>query len=87
MLAWVFARCAGHGAATETPIGIIPPVGPDGIDTRGLQVSDADMAELLRVETEEWKAQLPQFEQHLGQFENLPDELHAQLRALRERLG
>ena len=40
VLAWVFARCAGHGAAEETPIGLIPPVGPDGIDTRGVDVSD-----------------------------------------------
>src|SRR5216683_4364199 len=34
VLAWIFARCAGHGAATRTPIGLIPPVGPEGIDTR-----------------------------------------------------
>ena len=30
VLAWVFARCAGHGAASETPIGLMPPTGPDG---------------------------------------------------------
>src|ERR1700730_16174379 len=40
VLSWVFARCAGHGAATETPIGMIPPVGGEGIDTRGLEVSE-----------------------------------------------
>ena len=79
--------CAGHGAATETPIGIIPPVGPDGIDTRGLDVSEEDKAELLRVETEEWKAQLPQFQAHYARFDHLPDELHAQLKALEQRLG
>src|SRR5690348_535389 len=82
VLAWVFARCAGHGAGSDTPIGVIPPVGADGIDTRGLDVSEEAMAELLRVDAGEWKAQLPQFEQHLAQFENLPDELHEQLRAL-----
>jgi phosphoenolpyruvate carboxykinase (GTP) len=87
VLAWVFARCAGRGAASETPIGLMPPVGGDGIDTGGLDVSDEDMAELLRVDAEEWKAQLPQFEQHLAQFENLPPELHAQLEALEQRLG
>ena len=87
VLAWVFARCAGHGAATDTPIGLIPPVGGDGIDTRGLAVSDADMAELLRVDVDEWKAQLPQFREHLGKFARLPAELHEQLDALAERLG
>src|SRR5437588_169245 len=60
VLAWVFARCAGRGAATQTPIGLIPPAGEGGIDTRGLNVSEADMAALLSVNPEEWKAQLPQ---------------------------
>jgi len=87
VLAWVFARCAGRGAATDTPIGLIPPVGEDGIDTRGLDVSDDDMAELLRVDVDEWKAQLPQFRAHLAQFNRLPDALEVQLQALDERLG
>ncbi|HKC77703.1 MAG TPA: phosphoenolpyruvate carboxykinase (GTP), partial [Gaiellaceae bacterium] len=87
VLAWVFARCAGHGAAQSTPIGLVPPVGGEGIDTRGLQVSDADMAELLRVDVDEWRAQLPQLRAHLAKFERLPHELHEQLEALTERLA
>jgi phosphoenolpyruvate carboxykinase (GTP) len=86
VLAWVFARCAGHGAAVETPIGIMPPVGPEGLDTSGLDISDEDVAELLRVDVAEWKAQLPHFHEHLGKFDRLPQELHEQLRALEERL-
>jgi phosphoenolpyruvate carboxykinase (GTP) len=87
VLSWVFARCAGDGAATQTPIGMIPPVGPDGIDTRGLDISDEDMAELLRVDAAEWKAQLPQFQAYLAQFDRLPDALNVQLQALEERLS
>jgi phosphoenolpyruvate carboxykinase (GTP) len=45
------------------------------------------MAELLRVDAEEWRAQLPQFREHLAKFERLPEELHEQLEALAERLG
>ena len=45
------------------------------------------MAKLLRVETEEWKAQLPQFREYLARFSNLPPELTAQLDALETRLG
>jgi phosphoenolpyruvate carboxykinase (GTP) len=86
VLAWVFARCAGHGAALETPIGLLPPAGPDGIDTTGLDVSDADMAELLRVDVEDWRAQLPHFHEHLGKFKRLPEELEEQMKALEERL-
>jgi phosphoenolpyruvate carboxykinase (GTP) len=66
---------------------LIPPVGADGIDTRGVDVSDADMAELLRVDVDQWKAQLPQLHAHLAQFNRLPDALNVQLQALEERLG
>jgi phosphoenolpyruvate carboxykinase (GTP) len=86
VLAWVFARCAGHGAALQTPIGRIPPVGEEGIDTRGLDISETDIAELLRVDVEEWRRQLPHFREHLGKFERLPRELHEQLQALERRL-
>jgi phosphoenolpyruvate carboxykinase (GTP) len=87
VLSWVFARCAGHGAATKTPIGWIPPVGPEGIDTRGVDVTEEAMAQLLRVDVEEWKTQLPQFREYLSKFPNLPPELTAQLDALEARLG
>jgi phosphoenolpyruvate carboxykinase (GTP) len=87
VLAWAFARCAGHGEARETPVGWIPPVGVDGINTTGLDVSDEDMAELLRIDAAEWREQLPQFHAHFSQFANLPDELHQQLERLEDRLG
>ncbi len=87
VLAWVFARCAGHGAARETPIGLVPPVGGEGINIDGLDVSEADMSELLRVDADQWRAQLPQFREYLAKFENLPAELSAQLDALEDRLS
>ncbi len=46
-----------------------------------------DMDELLRVEPSEWQHQLPQFHEHYARFERLPAELHAQLKALEQRLG
>jgi phosphoenolpyruvate carboxykinase (GTP) len=87
VLAWVFARCAGHGAAVDTPIGIMPPVGPDGLDTTNLDISSEDIAELLRVDIEEWRSQLPYFHEHLGKFDRLPAELRKQLEALERRLA
>jgi phosphoenolpyruvate carboxykinase (GTP) len=87
VLAWVFARCAGHGAGKETAIGIVPPAGPEGIDTRGVDVSDEAMEELLRVDVDGWRDALPQVHEHFARFSNLPAELAAQLKALEERLG
>jgi len=44
VLEWVFERCAGTGAAVETPIGILP--APGAIPTEGLDVPAADMDDM-----------------------------------------
>ncbi len=64
---------------------MIPPVGDEGIDTARPGRLGRGMAELLRVDVEEWKAQLPQFREYLQKFDNLPAELTAQLDALEAR--
>ena len=86
VLEWVFERCAGRGAAAETPIGLLPTA--SAIPTEGLAVSAADMAELLRVDVDEWRDELPSLEEHYATFgDRLPAELTDQLEALRKRLG
>jgi len=86
VLAWVFGRCEGHTEAVETPIGYVPPAG--AIDIEGLDISAEDLAGLVKVDPEEYRAQLPQFREHLARFgDRLPDELRKQLDALEERLG
>jgi phosphoenolpyruvate carboxykinase (GTP) len=85
VLAWVFRRCDDEAEAVDTPIGRVPAVG--SLDLDGLGLSAEDLAELLRVDEEGWKAQLPQVQQHLAQFDRLPDELKTQLEALEQRLS
>jgi phosphoenolpyruvate carboxykinase (GTP) len=85
VLAWIFRRCDGEADAQESPIGLLPT--PDAIDTADLDVSPQDMAELLRVDPEEWQAQLPQLQEHFARFERLPKRLREQLRALEGRLS
>jgi phosphoenolpyruvate carboxykinase (GTP) len=88
VLAWIFRRCEGEGSAEETPIGLVPAVGEGGIETEGLNLPQETMSKLLEVDPECWREQLPQMQAHLARFgEHLPDELHAQLDALEERLG
>jgi phosphoenolpyruvate carboxykinase (GTP) len=85
VLEWVFERCAGRGEAVETPIGLLPP--PSAIPTEGLDVSDADLAELLRVDIEDWLAEVPSIEEHFaGYGDKVPAELHKELQALHQRL-
>ena len=59
-----------------------------GLDLDGLDISDADLAELLRVDPAEWRSELPLIEQYYDTFgDKVPAELRAQLDALRQRLG
>ena len=86
VLEWVFRRCEGKVAAHETAIGLVPQ--KDDLDTDGLEIDDADLTEVLTVDPEQVKAQLPQIKEHLATFgDRLPDELSAQLAALEQRLG
>ena len=55
----------------DTPIGRLPADG--AIDTDGLDITAEDMAELLRVDEEQWRAQLPQFREHYAKFDRLPE--------------
>ena len=85
VLAWVFERCGGRGEAVETPIGYLP--APDAIDVEGLDISEEDMTELLRVHRDEWRAELPPIADYFGQFgDRLPVAMSDQLEGLKKRL-
>jgi phosphoenolpyruvate carboxykinase (GTP) len=86
VLAWIFRRCDDDADAAETAIGLVPT--EDAIDTEGLELPPGAMAQLLKVDPEEWRSQLPQIRQHFAQFgDDLPDELREQLESLESRLG
>ncbi len=88
VLAWIFRRCEGKAEAVETEIGFVPPIGEGGIDTSGLEISEEQMAQLLEVDPEAWRAQMPQTREHYARFgDRLPKEMRAQLEALEQRLG
>jgi phosphoenolpyruvate carboxykinase (GTP) len=85
VLAWIFERCDGEGEEVETPIGLVP--AKDALDLSGLDLNEDGLEQLLDVDPEEWKVQLPQIHQHYAQFgDTLPEELRAQLDALERRL-
>ncbi len=86
VLEWVFRRCEGKAGAVETPIGLIPADG--ALDLEGLDLSDEALQALLVVDEAAVKAELPQIEEHLAKFgDDLPQELRAQLDALKQKLG
>ncbi len=86
VLEWVFERVAGRAEAVETPIGYLPAEGAINVD--GLDVSDADLAELLRVDRDEWRAEVPLIREHFAQFgDRLPAALSAAVDDLERRLS
>ena len=86
VLKWVFERCEGGAAADETPIGLVP--SPQALDTAGLEIRPEDLRELLRVDSERWKAELPSIHKHYERFGNrLPPGLRAELEELETRLN
>jgi phosphoenolpyruvate carboxykinase (GTP) len=81
VLQWIFERCEGQAEATETPIGLVP----KSLHTAGL---DVDLAQLLDVDVDEWRAEADSIEQHYAVFGDcLPGTLSAELEGLRRRLG
>ena len=86
VLEWVFRRCEGAAGAVDTPIGLIPQQGALNLD--GLSLSDDTLKQLLTVDEEAVRGELPQMEEHYAKFgDDLPAELRAQLDALEARLG
>ena len=85
VLEWVFERCAGRGEAEETPIGFVPK--KSAINVEGLNVTDADLNELLTVNLDEWRTEVGSIREHYATFgDHLPATLHAQVDALEARL-
>jgi len=86
VLEWVFRRCDGEAEAVETPVGLVP--APGALNVEGLDLAPEALAELLAVDAEQVKAEMPQVHEHLARFgEHLPAPLRAQLEALEQRLS
>ncbi|MBA2347546.1 MAG: phosphoenolpyruvate carboxykinase (GTP) [Solirubrobacterales bacterium] len=86
VLEWVFRRCEDKAEAEQTPIGLIPR--REDLTLDGLALSEEALTALLTVDEEAVKGELPQIEEHFAKFgDDLPQELRAQLDALKERLG
>ena len=85
VLKWIVDRVSGKGEAVETPIGYVP--APGGVDIGGLDVTDAQMEELLHVDVEEWLNEIALIREHYERFgEKLPEALSDELDALEARL-
>ena len=85
VLEWIVNRLSGEADAVDTPIGRIPAEG--SLNTAGLGLSAESMEELFAVDVNSWLAEADLTEEYYAEFgDHVPQELTAQLTALRERL-
>ncbi|MEA5155482.1 phosphoenolpyruvate carboxykinase (GTP) [Raineyella sp.] len=87
VLAWIVGRLEGTADAVQTPIGFVPTL--DAIDRTGLEdeVDDATMAEVLKVDVEEWKKEIPLIEEWFTKLgDRFPQQLWGDLEQLKAAL-
>ena len=85
ILKWMCERVDGRNGARQTPIGFLPNEGD--LDLTGLDIPQENIQELLRVDEDDWRAEVPDIEKHFEQFgDRLPERLRRQLVELQVRL-
>ncbi len=86
VLKWMCERVDGKVGAKETPIGLMPKDGD--LDLAGLAISQENMKAVMNVDLKEWRAEIPDIENHFAVFGNrLPARLKKQFEEFKKRLG
>jgi phosphoenolpyruvate carboxykinase (GTP) len=86
VLKWIIERLDDSTEAVETPIGLVPT--PEALDTTGIDIDDDVLAELLSVDADSWRQEVPLIEAHFDAIgERLPEQLRAKLEQLDKRLS
>jgi phosphoenolpyruvate carboxykinase (GTP) len=86
VLEWALRRVTGEATGRETPVGVVPADGE--LDLAGLDVPEADLAELFAVDPQAWSRECDLTEEWFARFgDKVPADLHAELAAMRARLA
>ena len=85
VLEWIVRRIEGQAGAVDSPIGRLPRT--EELDIDGLDVTEADLAELFAVDPESWAVEADLTQEFFDGFDGrIPAALQAELSALRYRL-
>ncbi len=86
VLKWMCERVDDKVGAVETPIGFVPDKAD--LDVSGLDIGEAEVEELLRIDLEGWKGEVPEIEEFINTAgDRLPERMKAQLASLKKRVG
>jgi len=72
-LLWLMQLKDGEVKGQQTPVGIIPT--KDELDLTGCEIDEADLDRVLSIDTPRWQQEMGFREEHLNQFDRLPEEI------------
>jgi phosphoenolpyruvate carboxykinase (GTP) len=70
-LLWLMQLKNGEVTGRQTPVGIIPTA--DELNLEGVEITPADLETILSIDVERWRQEMGFREEHLRQFEGLPE--------------
>jgi phosphoenolpyruvate carboxykinase (GTP) len=74
-LLWLMRLRDGLVEGIQTPVGIVPAASE--LDLEGVDIAPDDLARILSIDGDRWRAEMTFRERHLAQFEGLPEEIWA----------
>jgi phosphoenolpyruvate carboxykinase (GTP) len=72
-LLWLLQLKDGEVSGRATPVGIVPT--EDELDLEGIDIAPEDLARVLDIDVARLRQEMRYREEHLGQFEGLPEEI------------
>uniref|UniRef100_UPI002FC8EFD1 phosphoenolpyruvate carboxykinase domain-containing protein n=1 Tax=Aeromicrobium sp. TaxID=1871063 RepID=UPI002FC8EFD1 len=72
-LLWLLQLKNGEVTGRQTPVGIIPTAEELNLD--GVDITPEDLETILTIDNERWIQEMGFREEHLKQFDNLPEEI------------
>jgi phosphoenolpyruvate carboxykinase (GTP) len=74
-LLWLMQLKNGEVTGWQTPVGIVPT--EEELNLTGMNLRPGDLDKLLTIDTDRWRQEMGYREEHLAQFEGLPEEIWA----------
>ena len=84
-LLWLMRFKDGEVTGVQTPVGVLP--AKEELNLDGLEIDPADLDRVLTIDTARWKQEMGFREEHLRQFENLPESIWAAHRRVADGIG
>ncbi|HEY0403294.1 MAG TPA: phosphoenolpyruvate carboxykinase (GTP) [Blastococcus sp.] len=72
-LLWLMRLRDGEVTGTQTPVGIIPT--KEELELDGVDISPDDLDTILTIDTARWRQEMANRQEHLAQFDGLPEEI------------